>query len=149
MDLNSSTSGGQQGHKRSGRWYFMHWRTVGPRWGCATWHGYNQGTRTQLLRRHTVPASWWCCSGEGDKWPHTCHDPSLREETCEDNQKVRKIYLGSAPCIGDRLLLSLPVHQQVRDSDNWKGDICEGHVTEEERYAGVSETLNSWLWPPH
>ena len=86
--LNSSTSGGQWGHRRSGRWFCQHRKTVGQRWDCATGCGYNRGTRTQLLKTHTIPASWWCCSGEAYKCSLTCHKPSLWEGNCQGSNNI-------------------------------------------------------------
>lgn len=81
---------GRGGHRRSWGWYLAQKDSWTKRRVCATGHGYNRRTRTQLPMRYTAPASRQWCSQVADIWLHTCHMPSLQEGSCQDSQKVWK-----------------------------------------------------------
>ena len=67
--------------------------------------------------------------------PVICHH--CKKEVVKTAKKYEKIHLGNALHIGDGLLLSMHVHQHLRDGNRGKGDISEGQVAEEEVHDSV------------
>ena len=87
-----SRQGGQPGwfHRKSEGFHCLCRRTAAPPLGSVARNtGNSQCTMTEP-GDHRTGGSWWPCSAEGDRWPHTGHRPSQSGEGHPVPQTVRK-----------------------------------------------------------